>query len=124
MNAVPARIFDHHERRLLDRDAAVLSLVADQVRPAALSPRREIELIQAGADRVRHALDLLETATLAAAALERDDRAADQHVQACSWCVGWRVLRHGVCRTFRRIRRQWDRLHHQYERAFRRLERA
>lgn len=109
---------------MLDRDAAILSLVTDQVRPSSLSPRREIELIQGGADRIRHALDLLESATIAAALLEREDRAADQHIQACSWCISWRVLRHGACRTFKRIRRQWDQLHHQYMRAFRRLERC
>jgi hypothetical protein len=116
--------YSPQERRVLDRDAAIIALVADQVRPANLSPRREIELIQAGTDRVRHALDLLETATLAATALDREDRAADQHVQTCRWCVTWRVARHGACRTFRRIRRQWDRLYHDYARAYRRLERA
>lgn len=41
-----------------------------------------------------------------------------------TWCVTWRVVRHGACKSFRRIRRDWDHLYHGYGRAFRRLERA
>lgn len=123
MTAV-ARIFSPTERRLLDRDAAILSLVMDQVRPADLSPRYETALVQAGTARVRHALDQLDAAVVAAVALERQDRRCDHHTQTCRWCSPWRVSRHGVCRGLRQLARELSRLYRVYDRAFRRLERG
>lgn len=118
----PTRILTTFERRLADRDAAILDLVGSLVNGAELSPRRETELRQAATERMRVLLDRLEGAVVMAAALEREERAADQHVQHCSWCRHWRVIRTGVCRGFRQLIRGIERRHHQYRRAFRRLE--
>lgn len=114
-----ARIPTPTERRLADRDHAILALVCDQVRPADLSPRREVELIQAGADRVRRVLDQLETAVISAAALERQERGCDEHVRgSCERCH-WRQIQ--PCRGFKSLRRRLDFAHHAYRRAMRRL---
>lgn len=117
-----ARVLTIVERRLADQDHAILDLAAQLVTPAGLSPRREAELRQMAVAGYRRVAELTEAVAVAAAALEREERAADQHVQACSWCsVPYRVLR-GACPGFRRIRRHIDRLHHLYRRHARRLE--
>lgn len=112
------------ERRMADRDDAAYRLVSDIVTAAGLSPRRDAELHQVGAERIRRVLDQLELTCVSAVALEREERAADQHVRgACSWCSR-STVRMGVCRGFRAIRHSIDRLHHAYRRHARRLERA
>lgn len=114
-----------YQRRQLDRDHQIADLVEEVVNGCTLSPRREAELRQAGADRLRRAVELLEEATLAAAYLEREERSADAHVQInCSWCSGRRVLAGGICGSFRAIRRSLDRCHRMYRRTMRRLEHA
>lgn len=118
------RILSTEDMRLLNRDHDAYQLVVAQVRPAGLLPHREAELIRAGMDRVRHALNSLEAAVEAAKPLDVEDRAATQHARACYGCAPWRVARHGPCKTFRRITRAIDRLWHPARRAFRRLERA
>jgi hypothetical protein len=110
---------------MADRDAAIRELVESIVGAANLSPRREVELHQAAVARFRRLADVTEQAVVAALALDREERSADQHVQGlCSWCSSRRLFVSGVCRGFRAIRRRLDRLHHDYRRSLRRLERA
>ena len=116
-----ARVANPLERRLADRDHTIVELVAQTVSTAEISPTHEAELRQLAAERHRRVADLTEQAAICAAALEREERAADEHVQLCMWCLRWR--RHpGVCWGFRRISRGIDRLHREYRRAVRRLE--
>lgn len=125
MSALRALPIRPHEQRLADRDAAVYALVSDIVTGARLSPRRDAELHAAGAERIRRVLDRLELAVVSATALDREELAADQHVQVCSHCRHrWQVVSYGVCSGFRAIRRTLDRLHRGYRRHFRRLEAA
>lgn len=118
------RILSTDDMRLLNRDHDAYHLVVAQVRPANLLPHREAELIRAGMERVRHALNSLEAAVEAAKPLDVEDRAATQHARACYGCAPWRVARHGPCKAYRRIAKAIDRLWHPARRAFRRLERA
>lgn len=120
-----ARVLSPFERRMLDRDAAIYELVASIVGPARLSPRHDVELHQAAVDRFRRLADLTEQAAIAAMALEREEQAGDEHVQGlCSWCSSRRVLVSGACWGLRAIRRRIDRLHRDYRRSMRRLERS
>lgn len=125
MSAVVSCMSIHERRsRALDVEHQVVTLSTALVGTAGLSPRREAELVGAGNERLRALVEAVEQATIAAAALELEERAADEHVQVCSVCSRGRLLVRGVCRGFRRIRASIDRAHDRYRRTMRRLGRA
>jgi ribosomal protein S14 len=121
-----ARVLLPNERRLAERDHAIYRLVMSQIEPASLDSEREAELVRLGAARIAHVMDLLEQTVILAVAMDRENRAADHHVRACSRCGSprWLIRFGGVCRGLQLIRHQLDRLHHRYRRAARRLERC
>jgi hypothetical protein len=110
--------------RAIGIEDQVLGLSTALVGSAGLSPRRETELIQAGNDRLRALAQAVEEATIAAVALDLEERAADEHVQLCSVCSRAREVVKSGCRGLRRIRNGIDRAHDRYRRGMRRLGRT
>lgn len=115
------RVLTPYEQRRRDLDEEAWRFAGEILSDAQLGPDHEDEIHCATAAAIRHVIDLAFAATVAETALNREQEAANHHVEACTRC---RWFKARFCRGLTRIRRQIDRLHHAYRAALKPLERA
>lgn len=118
---IAARALTRYERHRRDLDDEAWRFAAEIIGDAQLGADHEAEIRRATAAALRHVIDLTLAVTVAEAALNREQAAANHHVEACSRC---RWFKARFCRGLWQIRRQIDRLHHAYRAALKPLERA